>query len=180
MGIQLTEVALRDGSHAVKHQFTVEQVVDIVRGLDAAHVPYIEVAHGDGLGGSTLQYGLSLVDEMKLIEAAVQTATFSKIGVLSIPGIGTTKELKQAADLGVKLARIATHVTEADVSAQHLHFAKNLGLETVGFLMMSHMAEPAKIAEQGKLMESYGADTIYVVDSAGAMLQSRSHSALPH
>ncbi|MGX9135625.1 4-hydroxy-2-oxovalerate aldolase [Rummeliibacillus sp. JY-2-4R] len=166
----LTEVALRDGSHAIKHQFTVEQVKNIVKGLDEANVPYIEVAHGDGLGGSSLQYGLSLTDEMKLIEAAVETAKQAKIAVLSIPGIGTRKHLKEAANLGVKLARVATHVTEADVSAQHLSIAKELGLETVGFLMMSHMADAKKIVEQAKLMESYGADTVYVVDSAGALL----------
>lgn len=166
----ITEVALRDGSHAVKHQFTIDQVVNIVKGLDEANVPYIEVSHGDGLAGSSLQYGLSLTNEMELIEAAVATAKKAKIAVLSIPGIGTKKELKQAADLGAKLARIATHVTEADVSAQHIGLAKELGMETVGFLMMSHMAEPSKIVEQAKLMESYGADTVYIVDSAGALL----------
>lgn len=166
----ITEVALRDGSHAVKHQFTVEQVVQIVKALDNANVPYIEVSHGDGLAGSSLQYGLSLTDEMKLIEAAVATAKNAKIAVLSIPGIGTKNELKQVANLGVKLARIATHVTEADVSAQHLGLAKELGMETVGFLMMSHMSPASKIAKQAKLMESYGADTVYIVDSAGALL----------
>lgn len=166
----ITEVALRDGSHAVNHQFTVEQVVNIVRELDKANIPYIEVSHGDGLAGSSLQYGLSRTSEMELIEAAAATAKNAKIAVLSIPGIGTKKELKQAAELGAKLARIATHVTEADVSAQHLGLAKELGMETVGFLMMSHMANPTKIAEQAKLMESYGADTVYIVDSAGALL----------
>ncbi|MFJ8235322.1 4-hydroxy-2-oxovalerate aldolase [Ureibacillus sp. NPDC094379] len=166
----ITEVALRDGSHAVKHQFSVEQVVQIVKALDDANVPYIEVSHGEGLSGSSLQYGLSLTNEMKLIEAAVATAKNAKIAVLSIPGIGTKNELKQAANLGVKLARIATHVTEADVSAQHLGLAKELGMETVGFLMMSHMSPASKIAEQAKLMESYGADTVYIVDSAGALL----------
>lgn len=166
----ITEVALRDGSHAVKHQFTVEQVTKIVKGLDEANIPYIEVAHGDGLGGSSIQYGLSLTEEMKLIEAAVMTAKQAKIAVLSIPGIGTRNHLKEAANIGAKLARVATHVTEADVSAQHLYIAKELGMETVGFLMMSHMADSKKIAEQAKLMESYGADTVYVVDSAGAML----------
>lgn len=168
--VLITEVALRDGSHAVKHQFTEQQIVEIVKGLDESNVPYIEVSHGDGLAGSSLQYGLSRTNEMKLIEAAVATAKKAKIAVLSIPGIGTKKELKEAAELGISMARIATHVTEADVSAQHLSLAKELGLETVGFLMMSHMAEPAKIAEQAKLMESYGAESIYIVDSAGALL----------
>lgn len=168
--IVITEVALRDGSHAVFHQFTKEQVIDVVKGLDAAKVPYIEVAHGDGLGGSSVQYGFSHTDEFELIEAAVQHAKYSKIAVLSLPGIGTTKEIKRAADLGVKMVRVATHVTEADVSLQHLDYAKSLGLETVGFLMMSHMAEPDKIVEQAKIMEKGGADYIYIVDSAGALL----------
>lgn len=168
--VLITEVALRDGSHAVRHQFTVEQVTNVVKALDEANVPYIEVSHGDGLGGSSLQYGLSLTDEMELIEAAVSVATQAKIAVLLIPGIGTMTQLREAAKLGVKMARVATHVTEADVSEQHIALAKELGLETVGFLMMSHMASPEKIVEQAKLMESYGADAVYVVDSAGAML----------
>jgi 4-hydroxy 2-oxovalerate aldolase len=168
--IVITEVALRDGSHAVRHQFTKEQVIETVKGLDSAKVPYIEVAHGDGLGGSSVQYGFSHTDEFELIEAAVAHAKHSKIAVLSLPGIGTTKEIKRAADLGVKMVRVATHVTEADVALQHLNYAKSLDLETVGFLMMSHMAEPAKLAEQAKIMEQGGADYIYVVDSAGALL----------
>jgi len=168
--ILITEVALRDGSHAVGHQFTVEQVTHVARGLDEANVPYIEVTHGDGLGGSSLQYGLSLMNEMELIEAAAASVTNSKIAVLLLPGIGTMPELKEAARLGAKMARIATHVTEADVSPQHIALAKDLGMETVGFLMMSHMAPTEKLVEQAKLMESYGADTVYVVDSAGALL----------
>lgn len=168
--IVITEVALRDGSHALSHQYTTEQVIEIVKGLDAAKVPYIEVAHGDGLGGSSIQYGFSRTNEFELIEAAVNHAKHSKIVVLSLPGIGTTKEIKRAADLGVKMVRVATHVTEADVSLQHLNYAKSLGLETVGFLMMSHMAEPSKIVEQAKIMEKGGADYIYIVDSAGALL----------
>ncbi|WP_374723920.1 4-hydroxy-2-oxovalerate aldolase [Calidifontibacillus erzurumensis] len=166
----ITEVALRDGSHAIRHQFTVEQVATIVKALDEANVPFIEVAHGDGLGGSTLQYGLSLTNEFELIEAAVANAKNAKIAVLLLPGIGLEKDLKQAAQLGVKMARIATHVTEADISPAYISLAKELGMETVGFLMMSHMAPTAKLVEQAKLMESYGADTVYVVDSAGALL----------
>ena len=166
----ITEVALRDGSHAIRHQYTIDQVQRIARGLDEANIPYIEVSHGDGLGGSSLQYGLSLTDEMRLIETAVEAVNQAKIAVLVLPGIGTIDEMKQAARLGIKMARIATHVTEADVSAQHLAAAKELGLETVGFLMMSHMAPTSKLVEQALLMESYGAETVYVVDSAGALL----------
>jgi 4-hydroxy 2-oxovalerate aldolase len=166
----ITEVALRDGSHAIGHQFTVEQVTAVAKGLNDAGIPYMEVAHGDGLGGSSQQYGLSLTDEMKLIEAAVSVCDRAKVAVLLIPGIGTMKDLKQAAEIGAKMARIATHVTEADVAPQHIYLAKELGMETVGFLMMSHMAPVDKLVEQAKLMESYGADTVYVVDSAGALL----------
>lgn len=161
---------MRDGSHAISHQYTVEQVLNVAKALNDADIPYIEVSHGDGLSGSSLQYGLSRTNEMELIEAAVSVANQSKIAVLLLPGIGTVKELKEAAKLGAKMARIATHVTEADVSAQHIQVAKELGMETVGFLMMSHMAPAEKLVEQAKLMESYGADTVYVVDSAGALL----------
>ena len=168
--VLITEVALRDGSHAIRHQFTVDQVTKIAKALDDANVPFIEVSHGDGLGGSSLQYGFSLTNELELIEAAASVVENSKIAVLLLPGIGTMADLKKAAELGAKMARIATHVTEADVSPQHIALAKELGLETVGFLMMSHMAPTEKLVEQAKLMESYGADTIYVVDSAGALL----------
>ncbi|TCP28990.1 4-hydroxy 2-oxovalerate aldolase [Scopulibacillus darangshiensis] len=166
----ITEVALRDGSHAIGHQFTVDQVVQLSKALDDANVPYIEVAHGDGLAGSSLQYGLSKTDEMALIEAAASVCNNAKIAVLLLPGIGTVQELKQAANIGAEMARVATHVTEADVSSQHIAMAKDLGMETVGFLMMAHMAPVKKLVEQAKLMESYGADTVYVVDSAGALL----------
>ncbi|NOU53415.1 4-hydroxy-2-oxovalerate aldolase [Brevibacillus borstelensis] len=171
--ILVTEVALRDGSHAIKHQFTVEQVVRVARALDEANVPFIEVSHGDGLAGSSLQYGLSRTNEMELIEAAVSVCKQATIGVLLLPGIGTIKDLNAAAKLGVGMARIATHSTEADISAQHIARSKELGLLTVGFLMMAHMAPPAKLAEQAKLMESYGADVVYIVDSAGALLSDQ-------
>ncbi len=166
----ITEVALRDGSHAIAHQYTVEQVATVAKGLNEANVPFIEVSHGDGLAGSSLQYGLSRTNEMELIEAAVSACTSSKVGVLLIPGIGTIKDLNEASKLGIGMARIATHVTEADVSAQHINRAKELGLVTVGFMMMAHMAPVEKLVEQALLMEKYGADTVYVVDSAGALL----------
>ncbi|TYS90744.1 4-hydroxy-2-oxovalerate aldolase [Rossellomorea aquimaris] len=168
--ITVTEVALRDGSHAIGHSYTVDQVINVAKALDEANIPYIEVSHGDGLGGSSLQYGLSKTNEFDLISAAVSVCRQAKIGVLLLPGIGTVNELKKAEQAGARLARIATHVTEADVSKQHIQTAKELGMETVGFLMMAHMAPMEKLIQQAKLMESYGADTIYIVDSAGAML----------
>ncbi|MCK1992944.1 4-hydroxy-2-oxovalerate aldolase [Peribacillus muralis] len=168
--IKITEVCLRDGSHTVAHQFSEEQVRAISRGLDDAGMHYIEVSHGDGLGGSTLQYGRSLVDEMKLIEAASEECKQASVAVLLIPGIGTVDELKEASRLGARLVRVATHVTEADVSAQHLYMARQLGMEAVGFLMMAHSAPVEKLIEQATLMESYGAEAVYVTDSAGALL----------
>ncbi|PFJ07680.1 4-hydroxy-2-oxovalerate aldolase [Bacillus cereus] len=170
MPVKITEVCLRDGSHVMKHQFTEEHVRSVTRALDEAGMHYIEVSHGDGLGGSTLQYGKSLVNEMKLIEAAVDECKQAKVAVLLIPGIGTIHELKQAANIGAKLVRVATHVTEADVSAQHIQFARELGMEVCGFLMMAHSAPVEKLVEQAKLMEDYGAEAIYVTDSAGALL----------
>lgn len=167
---RVTDTSLRDGSHPMRHQYTVEQVREVVRALDESGVPVIEVAHGDGLGGSSTQYGFSRTQEMDLISAAVETAKGAKITALLLPGIGTRKELKDAVERGVKVLRIATQCTEADVSEQHFGMAKELGLETVGFLMMSHMRPPELLAEQALLMESYGADCVYVVDSAGAML----------
>ncbi|SFE89657.1 4-hydroxy-2-oxovalerate aldolase [Alteribacillus iranensis] len=168
--VVITEVALRDGSHAISHSFTTEQVTNVVKSLDDANVPYIEVSHGDGLGGSSIQYGFSKTNEMELIEAAVNAAERSAIAVLLLPGIGTVEDLKEAEKIGAKMVRVATHVTEADVSKQHIQLAKELGMETVGFLMMSHMVPAEKLLEQALLMESYGADTVYVVDSAGALL----------
>lgn len=166
----ITEVALRDGSHAVSHSFTEEQVEAVVRALDEARVPFIEVSHGDGLGGSTFQYGFSKVDEFKLIERAVKTAKNAQIAVLLLPGIGTVEDLKRAKDLGVSMVRVATHVTEADVSEQHIKAAKEMGLITIGFLMMSHMAPLDQLVEEAQKMASYGADAVYMTDSAGALL----------
>jgi 4-hydroxy 2-oxovalerate aldolase len=166
--VRITDVSLRDGSHPVFHQFTLDQIVRIAGALDAAGVPVLEVAHGDGLAGSSVQYGFSRVPDLELIEAAAATVTQAKLAVLLLPGIGTIHDLKEAHKRGAAMARIATHCTEADISAQHIAAAKELGMEVVGFLMMSHMIEAPALAEQAKLMESYGADIVYVVDSAGA------------
>jgi 4-hydroxy 2-oxovalerate aldolase len=166
---RLTDSTLRDGSHALAHQFTEDQVRAVVRGLDRAAVPVIEVSHGDGLGGSSFNYGFSGTDEMRLLRAAVEEAEQAKIAILLLPGIGIKDDLVRAHDAGASVARIATHCTEADISEQHLALARDLGMETVGFLMMAHMTSPDALLEQAKLMESYGADCVYVVDSAGAM-----------
>ncbi|HYE64706.1 MAG TPA: 4-hydroxy-2-oxovalerate aldolase [Pyrinomonadaceae bacterium] len=169
--VNITDVTLRDGDHAMAHQFTVEQIRRIAAALDQAGVPVIEVSHGDGLAGSSLQYGMLLEPEESFIEAAASVIERGKLAVLLLPGIGTRHDLKRAAELGAKVARVATHCTEADISEQHIKLAKDLAMETVGFLMMAHMVEPEKLAEQARLMESYGADCVYVVDSAGAMVE---------
>lgn len=166
---RLTDSTLRDGSHALSHQFTVEQVRDVVRSLDAAGVPVIEISHGDGLGGSSFNYGFSRTDERELLRAAAEERRRSKLAVLLLPGIGVADDLVEVREIGVDVARIATHCTEADISEQHIKMAKRLGMEAVGFLMMAHMIEPAELLAQARLMESYGADCVYVVDSAGAM-----------
>lgn len=166
---RLTDSTLRDGSHAVAHQFTAEQVTAVVSGLDAAGVPVIEVSHGDGLGGSSFNYGFSRTDEMDLLETAVAARSNAKLAILMLPGIGIREDLRRARDLGVDIARIATHCTEADISRQHLELAGELGMETVGFLMMSHMISPEDLLEQARMMQDYGADCVYTVDSAGAM-----------
>jgi len=167
---RLTDTTLRDGSHAMRHQFTRQQVRSVVEALDKAGVPVLEVTHGDGLAGSSIQYGFSRTSEMDLIEEARNATTRSRIAALLLPGIGTRKELKEAIARGIQVVRIATQCTEADISQQHFGMAKEMGLEAIGFLMMSHMRPPEFLAEQALLMESYGADCVYVVDSAGALL----------
>ncbi|WP_371375178.1 4-hydroxy-2-oxovalerate aldolase [Sporomusa aerivorans] len=168
--IRVIDATLRDGMHAVSHQLTPEQMAQIAAGMDAAGVDTIEVGHGDGLGGSSLQYGFSRASDKEYLAAIAKAVKKAKIDVLLIPGIGTIEDLEAAMTYGVKTVRVATHVTEADVGAQHIEFAKKHGLEAIGFLMMSHMAPPEKVAEQAKLFESYGADAVYVTDSAGAMV----------
>jgi 4-hydroxy 2-oxovalerate aldolase len=168
--VRITDSTLRDGSHAMAHRFTEEQVRGVVHALDSAGVEVIEVAHGDGLGGSSFNYGFSLEDEIKLIAAAVDEATAARIAVLLLPGVGTVEDLRRAHDAGASVARIATHCTEADVSLQHFAAARELGMETVGFLMLSHRIGPAELARQARIMVDGGAQCVYVVDSAGAMV----------
>ncbi|HEY3302166.1 MAG TPA: 4-hydroxy-2-oxovalerate aldolase [Candidatus Binatia bacterium] len=168
--VHILDSTLRDGSHALSHQFTAEQVAKVAKGLDDAGVEMIEVSHGDGLGGSTVTYGFSKQAELELLKAASSVIKKGKLAVLLLPGIGTKEDLKMAADCGAKVAQIATHVTEADVSEQHIGLAKKMGMETIGMLMLSHMASPEKLVEQGKIMEAAGADVVLVTDSAGALM----------
>ncbi len=168
--VVLHDMTLRDGMHPKRHQMTLEQMISVATGLDDAGVPLIEVTHGDGMGGASVNYGFPLHTDEEYLRAVVPRLKRSKVSALLLPGIGTVDDLALAVDCGVTTIRVATHCTEADVSEQHLVAARKRGLDTVGFLMMAHMTPPEALAAQGKLMESYGANCVYVTDSAGYML----------
>lgn len=170
LDLRVTDTSLRDGSHAKRHQFTGAEVEAVVKGLDAAGVPVIEVAHGDGLGGSSFTYGFSRTPEQELITIAARTARRARIAFLMLPGVGVTDDILVAADNGASICRIATHCTEADIAVQHLGLARRRGLETVGFLMMAHSQPPETLARQARIMADAGCQCVYVVDSAGALV----------
>ena len=168
--VTVHDMSLRDGMHPKRHQITVQQMRDVARGLDEAGVPLIEVTHGDGLGGASVNYGFPAASDEEYLRAVIPELKNSKVSALLLPGIGTVDHLKMAADCGVTTIRVATHCTEADVSEQHIQLGREMGLDTVGFLMMAHMIPPEQLVEQALLMESYGANCLYVTDSAGYML----------
>jgi 4-hydroxy 2-oxovalerate aldolase len=168
--IYLVDTTLRDGSHAVTHQYSKEKTRAIAKGLADSGMDFIEISHGDGLSGSSQNYGWGLCSDRERLMAARDVVGNSNLTVLLLPGIGTVEDLKMAKSCGANTVRVATHITEADVGEQHVRMAKELGMTAVGFLMMAHMASVEKLVEQAKLFESYGADIVYVADSAGTML----------
>ncbi len=166
----LHDMCLRDGMHAKRHQISIEQMVAVATALDEAGVPLIEVTHGDGLGGASINYGFPANSDEEYLKAVIPHMKNARVSALLLPGIGTVDHLRMAKDCGVQTIRVATHCTEADVSEQHISLAAQLEMDTVGFLMMAHMIGPEQVVEQAKLMESYGANCIYCTDSAGYML----------
>lgn len=168
--ITVHDMTLRDGMHPKRHQMTLEQMKSVACGLDAAGVPLIEVTHGDGLGGSSVNYGFPAHTDEEYLSTVIPLMKQAKVSALLLPGIGTVDHLKMAHELGVSTIRVATHCTEADVSEQHISMARKMGMDTVGFLMMAHMNSAEGLVKQAKLMESYGANCIYITDSAGYML----------
>ncbi|MBY8966627.1 4-hydroxy-2-oxovalerate aldolase [Algiphilus sp.] len=168
--VTVHDMSLRDGMHPKRHQITVEQMRQVARGMDEAGVPLIEVTHGDGLGGASVNYGFPAASDEEYLRAVIPELKQTKVSALLLPGIGTVDHLRMAADCGVTTIRVATHCTEADVSEQHIQLGREMGLDTVGFLMMAHMIPPEQLVEQALLMESYGANCLYVTDSAGYML----------
>lgn len=168
--IIINDVTLRDGMHALAHQYTVEQMVAIAKKLDEAQVDLIEVSHGDGLNGNSFNYGFSAHTEIEYLRSVKEVLTHAKLAALLLPGIGTIEDMEMAREAGVDTIRIATHCTEADIAAQHIAKGREMGFDVVGFLMMAHMIPTAELVKQAKLMESYGADCVYITDSAGALL----------
>lgn len=167
--IRIVDSTLRDGMHAVSHQFTPKDMTEIATAAEKACIDTIEVSHGDGLAGASINYGFPAASDREYLEAVSAVLKNTKLAFLLLPGIGTVKDLEEAISCGAQVARIATHVTEADISQQHISVAKNKGLEVLCFLMMAHMGTPKLMVEQARLMQGYGADCVYVVDSAGAL-----------
>jgi 4-hydroxy 2-oxovalerate aldolase len=170
--LRLIDMTLRDGMHAIDHQFTPEQMRDIAAALEEAEMDVIEVSHGDGMSGSSINYGFSAASTEEYLAAVAPVLDETQLAVLLLPGIGTAEDIELAASYDADICRIATHVTEADVSEQHFQYVTDLGMEAIGLLMLSHMAPPEKILEQALLMEGYGAESVYIMDSAGALLPS--------
>lgn len=178
--ITIHDMCLRDGMHAKQHKITVDEMVAISTAMDEAGIPMIEVTHGDGLGGASVNYGFPAASDEAYLKAVCGAVKNAKISALLLPGIGTVDHLKMAADCGISTIRVATHCTEADVTEQHIGMGKSMGLDTVGFLMMAHMIEPEQLTQQLQLLESYGANCVYITDSAGFMIPEDVTARISH
>ncbi|MCY4044922.1 MAG: 4-hydroxy-2-oxovalerate aldolase [Cellvibrionales bacterium] len=178
--ITIHDMCLRDGMHAKQHKITVDEMVKIATAMDEAGIPMIEVTHGDGLGGTSVNYGFPAASDEEYLRAVCGAVKNTKVSALLLPGIGTVDHLKMAADCGISTIRVAAHCTEADVTEQHIGMAKEMGLDTVGFLMMTHMIEPEQLTEQLLLLESYGANCVYITDSAGYLLPDQVAARVSH
>jgi 4-hydroxy-2-oxovalerate/4-hydroxy-2-oxohexanoate aldolase len=178
--VTIHDMCLRDGMHAKQHKITVDEMVTIATAMDEAGIPMIEVTHGDGLGGTSVNYGFPAATDEEYLRAVCGAVKNAKISALLLPGIGTVDHLKMAADCGISTIRVAAHCTEADVTEQHIGMAKEMGLDTVGFLMMTHMIEPEQLTEQLLLLESYGANCVYITDSAGYLLPDQVAARVSH
>tara|TARA_R110001592_G_scaffold363372_1_gene686027 strand:- start:138116 stop:139168 length:1053 start_codon:yes stop_codon:yes gene_type:complete len=168
--VLLHDMCLRDGMHAKREQISTEEMVNVARALDASGVPILQVSHGAGLGGNSLQHGFAPHSNEEYWDAVAPVLSNAVMSVLLIPGLGTMKELRSAFDHGVRSVHVATHCTEADTSPQHIACARELGMDTSGFLMMAHLNTAEGLLAEARKMESYGANTVYVTDSAGYML----------
>jgi 4-hydroxy 2-oxovalerate aldolase len=169
--VLISDPTLRDGNHAVSHKLNADQIAAYAMAADAAGVPVVEVGHGNGLGASSLQVGLAAISDAEMLRTAKEHLLHSKLAVHVIPGFATVKrDVMQAIDLGVDVLRIASHCTEADTTQQHISYVRNTGKEVYGVLMMSHMATKEVLRDEALKMESYGAEGVIIMDSAGAYL----------
>ena len=168
--IKLMDLTLRDGMHAIGHQFTPETMAFLAEKIDTVGVDYIEFGHGNGLGGSSLQYGLGAGTDLEYIEAVTKVVKNTELSVITIPGIGTRFELQMAYDHGIRVARFATQMSECDIAKQHIQLAKKIGLSPWSTLPHAKCLSIEDTVKYAQMVESYGAEVVYLLDGGGSML----------